>query len=84
MSTGKWAWNVREGDLVACHDQHGHIRGTVMETAPEIGVVWIRDTVYGERSMLLMQDLLLPDAPNSVDFASSLSQFRPSHNPPTQ
>jgi hypothetical protein len=77
MSTGKWAWNVSEGDVVACTDRNGHVRGTVVEAAPEIGVVWIRDTIYGERRMLLMQDLV-PDIPTSVGFAVPLSQFRAS------
>ncbi|WP_350006187.1 hypothetical protein [Pseudarthrobacter sp. WHRI 8279] len=76
MSTGKWAWNVREGDLVACAARHGHIRGTVVEAAPEIGVVWIRDNIYGERRMLMMQDLV-PDTPTR-GVAVPLSQFRAS------
>lgn len=77
MSNGKWAWNVREGDRVACPDRHGHIRGTVVEAAPEIGVVWVRDNIYGERRMLMMQDLV-PDTPRSAGFAVPLSQFRAS------
>ncbi|MFF2318321.1 hypothetical protein ACFVTE_18895 [Arthrobacter sp. NPDC058097] len=77
MSTGKWAWNVREGDLVACADRYGHIRGTVVEAAPDIGVVWIRDNIYGERRMLMMQDLV-PDTPPPTQggFAVPLAQFR--------
>ncbi|MFE4835253.1 hypothetical protein ACFRAU_11310 [Arthrobacter sp. NPDC056691] len=77
MSTGKWAWNVREGDLVACPERHGHVRGTVVEAAPDIGVVWIRDHIYGERRMLMMQDLV-PDNPKSAGFVVPLAQYRPS------
>ncbi|MFE5835479.1 hypothetical protein [Arthrobacter sp. NPDC056493] len=77
MSTGKWAWSVREGDVVASVERNGPIRGTVVEASPEIGVVWIRDNVYGERRMLLMQDLI-PDTPTSVGLAVPLSQFRAS------
>ena len=78
MSTGKWAWNVREGELVACADRHGHIRGTVVEAAPEIGVVWIIDSVHGERRMVMMQDLL-PAPPIGRGFAVPLAQFQTRH-----
>ncbi|MBD1540473.1 hypothetical protein HC749_20220 [Arthrobacter sp. S13_S34] len=77
MSTGKWAWNVREGDIVACPDGRGHIRGTVVEAAPDIGVVWIRDNTYGERRMLLMQDLV-PDTPARAGSTVPLPQYQAS------
>jgi hypothetical protein len=77
MTTGDWAWNVREGDVVACPDRHGHIHGTVVEAAPDVGVVWIRDNVHGERRMLLMQDLV-PYAPTAGGLAVPLSQYRSS------
>ena len=77
MASGKWAWSVSEGDVVAWAEKHQHLHGTVVEAAPEIGVVWIRDNIYGERRMLMMQDLV-PDTPTHGGFAVPLSQFRAS------
>jgi len=48
------------------------------KAAPEIGVVWIIDSVYGERRMVMMQDLL-PASPIGRGFAVPLSQFQTRH-----
>jgi hypothetical protein len=78
MASGKWAWNVSEGDVVAWAEKRQHLRGTVVEAAPEIGVVWIIDSVYGERRMVMMQDLL-PATPTGRGIAVPLSQFQTRH-----
>jgi hypothetical protein len=78
MASGKWAWSVSEGDVVAWAERHQHLHGTVVEAAPEIGVVWIIDSVYGERRMVMMQDLL-PASPTGRGFAVPLSQFQTRH-----
>lgn len=80
MATGKWAWTVSEGDVVTWADKQQRLRGTVVEAAPELGVVWIIDTVYGERHMVMMQDLL-PDSPPARGFAVPLSQFQARQGP---
>ena len=78
MASGKRAWSVSEGDVVAWAEKRQHLNGTVVEAAPEIGVVWIIDSVYGERRMVMMQDLL-PASPIGRGFAVPLSQFQTRH-----
>lgn len=63
MATGGWAWKVRSGDFVASVGMDGlPVRGKVVASAPDAGVVWIREDGLGERRMLLMVDLR-PEAP---------------------
>ena len=31
MASGKWAWSVSEGDVVAWAEKHQHLHGTVVE-----------------------------------------------------
>jgi hypothetical protein len=78
MASGKRAWSVSEGDVVAWAEKRQHLHGTVVEAAPEIGVVWIIDNVYGERRMVMMQDLL-PASLTGRGFAVPLSQFQTRH-----
>ncbi|MFJ6158735.1 hypothetical protein ACIQF8_19720 [Pseudarthrobacter sp. NPDC092184] len=78
MASGKWAWSVSEGDVVAWAEKRQHLHGTVVEAAPEIGVVWIIDSVYRERRMVMMQDLL-PASPTGRGFAVPLAQFQTRH-----
>lgn len=80
MATGKWAWTVSEGDVVAWADRKQRLHGTVVEAAPELGVAWILDIVYGERHMVMMQDLL-PESPAAPGFAVPLSQFQAPQRP---
>ncbi|WP_458115624.1 hypothetical protein [Arthrobacter sp. D2-10] len=44
---------LRRGDTVEAHLRNElHYRGRVEETAPGIGVVWIRDDVDGRRAII--------------------------------
>jgi hypothetical protein len=44
---------LRRGDIVEAHlRSEVHFRGRVEETAPGIGVVWIRDDSDGHRAIL--------------------------------
>jgi hypothetical protein len=59
MTTKGWAYKVQKGDFVASTRVDGSpVRGEVVEAAPEIGVVGIRENELGERRMLLMSDLV--------------------------
>lgn len=44
---------LRRGDVVEAHLRNElHYRGRVEDTAPGIGVVWIRDDIDGRRALL--------------------------------
>lgn len=66
---------LRKGDIVEAHRRDEvHYRGRVEDTAPGLGVVWIRDDADGSRALLHTDEYTIwqirPAAPLQADIAA--------------